>query len=54
VDFVTIIVLYTAATFLLWTWFRGTDRLAAAVVDAEATLAATTVASESPSLIERA
>ena len=26
VDFVTIIVLYTIATALLWTWFRGTDR----------------------------
>jgi len=25
VDFVTIIVLYTIATSLLWTWFRGTD-----------------------------
>ncbi len=54
VDFVTIIVLYTTATALLWTWFRGTDRVAAAVADAEGTLAATTVASESPSLVERA
>jgi MFS family permease len=27
VDFVTIIVLYTIATSLLWTWFRGTDRV---------------------------
>jgi MFS family permease len=26
VDFVTIIVLYTIATSLLWIWFRGTDR----------------------------
>ena len=30
VDFVTIIVLYTIATLLLWTWFRGTDKVAAA------------------------
>jgi MFS family permease len=28
VDFVTIIVLYTVATSLLWHWFRGTDRTA--------------------------
>ena len=27
VDFVTIIVLYTIATSLLWTWFRGTDKV---------------------------
>ena len=54
VDFVTIIVLYTVATCLLWTWFRGTDRVAAAAVDAEGALAATAVASESPSLLERA
>jgi len=54
VDFVTIIVLYTVATCLLWTWFRGTDRVAATAADEEATLAAAVVASESPSLIERA
>ena len=30
VDFVTIIVLYTTATYLLWHWFRGTDRTAGA------------------------
>ncbi len=54
VDFVTIIVLYTVATALLWTWFRGTDRVAAATADADALLAATAVASESPSLLERA
>jgi hypothetical protein len=54
VDFVTIIVLYTIATYLLWTWFRGTDRVAAAAVDAEGALAAAAVASESPSLLERA
>ena len=54
VDFVTIIVLYTTATALLWTWFRGTDRVAAAAADAERTLAAATVAAESPALIERA
>src|ERR1035437_1539971 len=28
VDFVTIIVLYTTATYLLWHWFRGTDTTA--------------------------
>jgi hypothetical protein len=28
VDFVTIIALYTISTSLLWTWFRGTDRIA--------------------------
>jgi MFS family permease len=54
VDFVTIIVLYTVATALLWTWFRGTDRVAAATADVDALLAATAVASESPSLLERA
>jgi MFS family permease len=30
VDFVTIIALYTISTALLWTWFRGTDRIATA------------------------
>jgi MFS family permease len=30
VDFITIIVLYSVATALLWTWFRDTDRAAAA------------------------
>jgi membrane protein implicated in regulation of membrane protease activity len=55
VDFVTIIVLYTIATSLLWTWFRSTDKESAAAVPTdEATLAAATVASESPSLLERA
>jgi hypothetical protein len=47
-------VLYTIATYLLWTWFRGTDRVAAVPADEEATLAAAAVASESPSLLERA
>ncbi len=28
VDFITIIVLYTIATSLLWRWFRGSDRVA--------------------------
>jgi hypothetical protein len=51
----TIIVLLTIATCLLWTWFRGTDKESAAAVPAEeATLAAAAVASESPSLLERA
>ncbi len=27
VDFITIIVLYSVATSLLWYWFRGTDRM---------------------------
>ena len=54
VDFVTIIVLYTTATALLWTWFRGTDRVAAADADAQRTLAAATVVAESPALVERA
>lgn len=39
VDFITIIVLYTIATSLLWRWFRGADRVArevaAAVGEAE-------------------
>jgi MFS family permease len=54
VDFVTVIVLYTVATSLLWTWFHGTDRVAAVAADAEGTLAAATVTAESPSLVERA
>jgi hypothetical protein len=56
VDFVTIIVLYTIATSLLWTWSGSTDNDTAAAVPAydEATLAAAAVASESPSLLERA
>jgi hypothetical protein len=29
VDFVTIIVLYTVSTSLLWIWFHGDDRLPA-------------------------
>ena len=38
VNFVTIIVLYTISTSLLWTWFRGTDKvgLSAAEVAEEA------------------
>jgi MFS family permease len=36
VDFVTIIVLYTVATSLLWTWFRDTDRVAAAAAQGAA------------------
>jgi MFS family permease len=54
VDFVTIIVLYTVATYLLWTWFRGTDRAAAVVsvpVDAEGALAAASVAAEGHSVL---
>jgi len=47
VDFVTIIVLYTIATALLWIWFRGTDKVAAG--DA----AVTPIAAETP-LLEQA
>ncbi len=56
VDFVTIIVLYTVATGLLWTWFRGDDRVASADATAGegATLAAAGVAAESAVLVERA
>jgi MFS family permease len=36
VDFVTIIVLYSLATGLLWHWFRATDRVAASQPPAEA------------------
>jgi MFS family permease len=37
VDFVTIIVLYTISTSLLWKWFRGTDHIAA--LDAQSSAA---------------
>ena len=33
VDFVTIIVLYTISTSLLWTWFRGTDKVGASAAE---------------------
>ena len=48
VDFVTIIVLYTVATALLWSWFRGSDRIAAAEA------VAVPIPTEAPALIEHA
>jgi MFS family permease len=48
VDFVTIIVLYTLATSLLWIWFRGTDRVAAELT------VELPIATESPALVEHA
>jgi MFS family permease len=49
VDFVTIIVLYTASTWLLWHWFRGTDH--AAALDAPLT---TPIPIEAPTALEHA
>jgi hypothetical protein len=37
VDFVTIIVLYTIATSLLWHWFRGTDGTSGTETDTSVT-----------------
>jgi len=48
VDFVTIIVLYTTATYLLWHWFRGTDR----TVDHGEVI--TPIPVEAPTLLEHA
>jgi MFS family permease len=48
VDFVTIIVLYTVATALLWSWFRSSDRHAA--VEA----VAVPVQTEAPALLDHA
>jgi MFS family permease len=48
VDFITIIVLYTVATWLLWTWFRGTDRIAPTET------VAVPVPNEAPALVEHA
>jgi MFS family permease len=48
VDFVTIIVLYSVATALLWSWFRGSDKLAATEA------VAVPIATEAPALIEHA
>jgi MFS family permease len=47
-DFITIIVLYTIATWLLWTWFRGTDRIAPTET------VAVPVPTEAPALVEHA
>ena len=49
VDFVTIIVLYTVSTWLLWHWFRGTDHTTAS--DAAMT---TPIPVEAPTLLEHA
>ena len=51
VNFVTIIILYTTATALLWGWFRGTDRISAAAESEQVILP---VASELPALVEHA
>jgi MFS family permease len=51
VNFVTIIVLYTIATALLWSWFRGTDKISAATESEQVILP---VASELPALVEHA
>jgi MFS family permease len=48
VDFVTIIVLYTVSTSLLWHWFRGTD------VRAESGSATVPIPLEAPTLLEHA
>ena len=49
VDFVTIIVLYTVSTWLLWHWFRGTDHSAAG--DAPLTVP---IPIEAPTILEHA
>ena len=49
VDFVTIIVLYTASTWLLWHWFRQTDHSAAGDVAMTAPIPV-----EAPTLLEHA
>ncbi len=60
VDFVTIIVLYTISTSLLWKWFRGTDHIAAldaqlsAAIDSVPDAAEVAVAEGPASLIEHA
>ena len=60
VDFVTIIVLYTLSTWLLWAWFRGTDRVPALAADGAAgiepapTAAEVAVVEGPASLIEHA
>jgi len=48
VDFVTIIALYSIATWLLWHWFRGTDR------DSTRGAVAPPIAAETPTLLEHA
>ena len=53
VDFITIIVLYTIATSLLWTWFRDSDR-AAAAESADVEPMVLPVATEAPALLDHA
>ena len=48
VDFVTIIVLYTVSTWLLWHWFRGTDHTATSAA------MTTPIPIEAPTLLEHA
>ena len=48
VDFVTIIVLYTVATALLWTWFRDSDKAAAVEP------VVVPIQTEAPALVDRA
>ena len=52
VDFVTIIILYTTATALLWTWFHGSEGSARADNEGEESLLPVT--SELPTLVEHA
>ena len=55
VDFITIIVLYTIATALLWRWFRGADRVAREVVTAAGEAEVEPVLVETPAaLLEHA
>jgi MFS family permease len=55
VDFVTIIVLYTVATSLLWTWFHGSDRIPAPdATHRDDEGGPTTIQTEVPSLLEHA
>ena len=60
VNFITIIVLYTTATSLLWTWFRDTDRVAAREAAREAAtepapeLAPDVIPAEAPPFLEHA
>lgn len=50
VDFVTIIVLYTAATALLWTWFHGSEQSAEGATEA----VVVPIQTDSPPLVDQA
>jgi hypothetical protein len=50
VDFVTIIVLYTAATALLWTWFHGAEQSAEGAVEA----VVVPIQTDAPPLVDQA